>query len=145
MNKLNNEIITAAKTAHQQFWRATSDESTGDKQASAVTKTWQHAVESEHIRPEVPVAVHLQEKIDLVDFSTATAYEMKVSGKNAGHEFYKDIFKVLVYNQHKDQKLRTLVFITEQHGADKLNRGLGEAVIEAVRQDTFLDILVIGI
>jgi len=141
---LNDAIITAAKASHQHFWQATSDESTGDKQSAAVTKAWQNAVESNHVRPEVLVADHLGEKIDLVDFSTATAYEMKVSGKNPHHEFYKDIFKVLDYNRHHPQKLiGSLVFITEKAGADRLNKGLGRAVQKAY-QDS-LKISVIGI
>ena len=126
-----NEIIEAAKAAHEQHWQATSDESTGDRQASAVTKAWQAAVASKAVRVEVPVADDLNEKIDVVDFSTATAYEMKVSGKNPHHEFYKDVFKVIVYNQHPDKKLERLVFITEKDGANRLNKGLGKAVMES--------------
>lgn len=132
-----NEIIEKAKAAHKQHWRATSDESIGDKQASAVTKAWQRAVSSEDVRTEVPVADNLNEKIDVVDLSTATAYEMKVSGKNPHHEFYRDIFKVVVYNQHHDKKLKRLVFITEREGAGRLNKGLGKAVMESCAQYGF--------
>jgi len=139
-----NEIIEAAKAAHEQHWQATSDESTGDRQASAVTKAWQAAVASKAVRVEVPVADDLNEKIDVVDFSTATAYEMKVSGKNPHHEFYKDIFKVIVYNQHHGKKLERLVFITEKDGANRLNKGLGKAVMESGDQYG-MSITVIGI
>ena len=139
-----NEIIEAAKTAHKQHWRVTSDESTGDRQAFAVTKAWQTAVASEEVRIEVPVADNLNEKIDIVDFSTAIAYEMKVSGKNPHHEFYKDIFKVIVYNRRHDRKLERLVFITEKDGADRLSKGLGKAVMESCEQYG-MSITVIGI
>jgi len=139
-----NEIIEAAKAAHEQHWQATSDESTGDRQASAVTKAWQAVVASKAVRVEVPVADDLNEKIDVVDFSTATAYEMKVSGKNPHHEFYKDIFKVIVYNQHHGKKLERLVFITEKDGANRLNKGLGKAVMESGDQYG-MSITVIGI
>lgn len=139
-----NEIVEAAKVAHEQHWQATSDESTGDRQASAVTKAWQAAVASKAVRVEVPVADDLNEKIDVVDFSTATAYEMKVSGKNPHHEFYKDIFKVIVYNQHHGKKLERLVFITEKDGANRLNKGLGKAVMESGDQYG-MSITVIGI
>lgn len=80
----------------KQHWLATSDESTGDKQATAVTKVWQNSTVSAEVECEVPIEDNLNEKIDVIDFSTATAYEMKVSGKNPQHEFYKDIFKVLI-------------------------------------------------
>lgn len=128
----NDEIIEAARVAHRRLWRATTDESTGDKQATAVTKAWQKSVASKNIKCEVRVKENLNEKIDIIDFSTATAYEMKVSGKNAGHEFYKDIFKVLIYNQRHDKKLQRLVFITEKKGVAGLNKGLGKAVLESI-------------
>ena len=83
---------------------------------------------------EVPVGKSLNEKIDVINISTATAYELKASGKNAGHEFYKDIFKVIVYNQHHDKKLERLVFITEKKGIARLSKGLGKAVSESVAQ-----------
>ena len=131
---LQDRIVQAAEAAHKQHWQATSDESTGDKQATAVTRAWQRAIESEDVQVEVPVADHLGERLDAVDLATATAYEMKVSGKNPHHEFYKDIFKVIVYNQHHERKLERLVFITEEMGADRLSRGLGQAVTESGNQ-----------
>jgi len=33
------EIIRAAKLAHKEHWRGTSDESVGDKQATSATKS----------------------------------------------------------------------------------------------------------
>lgn len=128
---VTNAIIEAARTAHRRFWRATSDESTGDKQATAVTRAWQDSVASKDVQCEVPIKEDLNDKIDVIDFSTATAYEMKVSGKNPHHEFYKDIFKVIVYNRHHDKRLERLVFITEKDGADTLNKGLGKAVMQS--------------
>jgi len=129
-----DKVVEAAKIAHRSNWTSTSDESTGDKQASAITKAWQNSVKSDHIKDEVQVDENISEKIDVIDFSTSTAYEMKVSGKNPHHEFYKDIFKVLIYNQHHDKKVKHLVFLTEKDGADKLRRGLGKAVTESVDQ-----------
>jgi hypothetical protein len=131
---INHKIIEAARFAHKQFWRATSDESIGDKQANAVTKAWQKGVISNEIQCEVPIKEGLKDKIDLIDYSAAMAYEMKVSGKNPQNEFYRDIFKVIIYNQHHDEKLEGLVFITEQDGADKLEKGLGRAVKELLAQ-----------
>ncbi len=127
----NDDIIKAARVAHRRFWRATADESTGDKQATAVTVAWQKRVASKDVKCEVRVEENLNEKIDIIDFSTATAYEMKASGKNADHEFYKDVFKVLIYNQHHDKKLERLVFITEKKGIARLSKGLGKAVLES--------------
>jgi len=125
-----NRIIESARLAYEQHWRTTSDESTGDKQATRVTKTWQQDVVSNDIQCEVAIKEGLKEKIDLIDYSVSMAYEMKVSGKNPHHEFYRDIFKVIIYNQHHAKKLQGLVFITEKYGANNLNKGLGKAVKE---------------
>lgn len=127
-----DDIIKAARIAHRRFWRATTYESEGDKQATAITTAWQRSVSSNDVKCEVRIREDLNEKIDVIDFSTATAFEMKVSGKNAGHEFYKDIFKVLIYNQHHNKKLEQLVFITEKEGVAGLSKGLGKAVLESV-------------
>jgi len=59
------------------------------------------------------VAPDLDQKIDVVDSETACAYEFKVSGKNAWAEFYKDIVKIIIWNQGHKKKLGALVFITE--------------------------------
>ena len=139
-----NRIIESARLAYERHWRTTSDESTGDKQATKVTKAWQQNVVSNDIQCEVPIKEGLKEKIDLIDHSVNTAYEMKVSGKNPHHEFYRDIFKVIIYNQHHVKKLKGLVFITEQDGADKLNKGLGKSVQKLLDQHK-LDIAVKGI
>ena len=130
----HGNIIKAARVAHRKFWQPTVDESAGDKQALAVTVAWQNSVVSRNVQCEVPIQENLNEKIDIVDFSTDTAYEMKASGKNADHEFYKDIFKVIVYNRNHDSKLKRLVFITERNGISRLNRGLGKAVVESAME-----------
>lgn len=139
-----DEIVEAAKIAHRSNWKSTSDESIGDKQANAITKAWQNSVKTDHIKPEVQVDENISEKIDVIDFSTSTAYEMKVSGKNPHHEFYKDIFKVIIYNQQRDKKVNRLVFLTEKDGADRLRKGLGKAVI-ALAATYNLVIEVVGI
>ena len=130
---MNTEIVKLAREAHRDHWRATSDESTGDKQAATVTTAWQtRAILLSHgkIRKEVPISDDAKEKIDLVDDRDMTAYELKNSGKNPHHEFYKDIFKVITYNHKHMDKLRTLVFITEPVGIERLKKnGLAQAVI----------------
>jgi hypothetical protein len=60
------------------------------------------------------LAERLDQKLDVIDQETLLAYEFKVSGKNAWAEFYKDIVKVLMWNQRRKTKLRGLVFITEE-------------------------------
>jgi hypothetical protein len=141
---VGNKIIESARLAYEQHWRSSSDESAGTRQATKVTKAWQQDLISSDIQCEVPIKEDLNEKIDLIDHSANIAYEMKVSGKNPRHEFYRDIFKVIIYNQHHADKLRGLVFITEQNGADKLNKGLGKDVQKLLAQHK-LDVTVKGI
>jgi len=132
------KVVAIARNAHNRYWSATSDEATGDRQARKVTEVWQEQVIDrlgDRFQKEFPVSPDLNERIDLVDVEGNVAYELKVSGKNPDHEFYKDIFKVMVYNrrrQSQDPKIKKLVFITEEGGAAKLQRGLGQAVIEAM-------------
>ena len=60
------------------------------------------------------VTPELDRKIDVVDSETTCAYEFKVSGKNAWAEFYKDIVKVIIWNEKRTKTLSSLVFITEE-------------------------------
>lgn len=77
------------------------------------------------------VTPELDQKIDVVDSETACAYEFKVSGKNAQAEFYKDIVKVIIWNQKRKRKLSGLVFITEQkHGRPFLDAPMPRAYID---------------
>lgn len=65
-----------------------------------------------------------------MDSETACAYEFKVSGKNAWAEFYKDIVKVIIWNQKRTKKLSRLVFITEEkHGRPFLDAPMPRAYI----------------
>lgn len=134
---MNVKILQLARKAHRSHWRATSDESTGDRQATAVTKAWQEnasRLAPSSVHPEVPIGGDAKERIDLVDDRDLTAYELKNSGKNPHHEFFKDIFKVITYNHNHAVKLRTLVFITELAGIERLKKnGLAQAVIASAQ------------
>jgi len=128
-----NQILAIARDVHAANWKPASDESAGDKLASKITKEWQRrACELPNgIQKEVEVSEDLNEKIDLLDTQDHIAYEMKVSGKNPQHEFYKDIFKIMVYNKgcrDNQQKIQTFVFVTEKNGAKKLHQGMAAAV-----------------
>jgi hypothetical protein len=67
----------------------------------------------------------------VVDRETACTYEFKVSGKNAWAEFYKDIVKVLMWNQRRKTRLKTLVFVTEEkYGRPFLDAPMPRAYIK---------------
>ena len=60
------------------------------------------------------VSPDLDQKIDVVGLQENCAYEFNVSGKNAWAEFYKDIVKVIIWNEKGKGKLTQLVFVTEE-------------------------------
>lgn len=122
-------IIQEARRAHGSFWHPTSDEGTGDRQAAAVTQAWQVAVTAmPDVVKEVQVASCLTERIDVVDRLEGVAYELKVSGKNPHHEFYRDVFKVVAYNELGGGNIQLFVFLTEASAAKRLSAGLAAFV-----------------
>jgi hypothetical protein len=90
------------------------------KNAQAIAKAWRKAVHDlnpDRFLIEALVDPELDQKIDVLDRETHCAYEFKVSGKNAQSEFYKDVVKVIVWNERHKNKIGRLVFITEEeHG-----------------------------
>lgn len=126
-------VIDTAREAHKNHWRATSDESTGDKQANSVVSAWQAElirIDPKRFKAEVQIAWSAKERIDLIDHQNMVAYELKASGNNPQHEFYKDIFKVITYNHFHDKKLKEFVFLNEANGIQRLkNNGLTSSVV----------------
>ena len=108
-------IIEALRVIHAKHRLTNVCVSKHTKSAQIITKEWQQCVCTENIKAEVKVSPLGNEKIDIVDFSKNEAYELKVSGKNTHHEFYKDLVKVLTYNEYVglDNKLHKLIFISE--------------------------------
>jgi hypothetical protein len=128
-----DEIIVLAQGAHRAHWQASSDESTGDKAASQVTRIWQAEVTRLHPKrfiAEYAVGGELRERIDLVDVEHHVAFELKVSPNNTHFELYRDIFKIWLHNERNELAIQELVFITPEAGAAKVNRNFGAAVVE---------------
>lgn len=132
-------ILQCLFRIHRELRLNRADVSRHTKSADQITKKWQKKVEDKLKGICSEMEVH-HEKIDLVDLSEHTAYEVKVSGKNPHHEFYKDIFKVLVYNEeNENSKIETFVFISEQSGIEAL-RKRAESVVELMRKKHSLSI-----
>ena len=131
-------VIDQARLVNYRVKEDNKDVRYATKQANEISQIWQDRllnIDSERYKKEVNIGGKLGEKIDLVDFREKVAYELKVSGENPGHEFYKDLFKVLVFNQNYNMiKLQRLVFITEGKGIDKLEKGLGKAAADFLQQ-----------
>lgn len=110
-------VVTAAQTAFSVRLLDSSDVSENTKNAQVIAKVWRgavHKLDPDRFQIEAMVTPELDQKIDIVDLKTSRAYEFKVSGKNAWAEFYKDVVKVIIWNQHRKNKLSSLVFITEE-------------------------------
>ncbi len=136
---MEDPIVTAAQLAFSIRLKDSSDVSDNTKNAQAIGKAWRgavHELDSDRFQIEALVAPDLDQKIDVIDTKTARAYEFKVSGKNAAAEFYKDIVKVIIWNQRRKKKLAALVFITEEtFGRPVLDAPMPRAYIKYLAQN----------
>lgn len=132
-------VIECAQRAHREHWRATSDPSAGTKRATDVCRKWQQAVEQGkpgvagiRFESEFNVADDARQAIDVVDKVERVAYELKASSNNPHHEFYKDVFKVLVHNRKPMDlgPIGRLVFLVPWAGANRLRGPFVDAAIE---------------
>ncbi len=145
-----DEITLAAIDAHHQYWRSTRDAGKGGRLANKVTRSWQERfVREDDIKTEFQLN-GLNEKIDVVQIKNKTAYEMKVSGNNPYHEFYKDIFKILVFNEANAKisiafQIEHFVFLTEDTGALRLRSNLGKEAMSLALKLGLKSIQVVGI
>jgi hypothetical protein len=131
---VEDPVVNAAQLAFSARIKDSSDVSEHTKNAQAIAKKWRGAVfelDPDRFQIEAMVTTDLDQKIDVVDLKKACAYEFKVSGKNAWAEFYKDVVKVIIWNQKGKRKLSSLVFITEEKdGRPFLDSPMPRAYIE---------------
>lgn len=114
---MNDPVVLAAQAAFAARLREGSDVSDHTRNAQAIAKAWRlavHDLNPDRYQIESLVAPDLDQRLDVLDTETHTAYEFKVSGKNATGEFYKDIVKVIVWNQRRKKTIHRLIFITEE-------------------------------
>src|SRR5579863_8803549 len=109
---MEDPVVTAAQIAFAARIKNSSDVSQNTKNAQSIAKAWRgavHTLDPDRFQIEALVTPELDQKIDILDMETACAYEFKVSGKNAWAEFYKDIVKVIIWNEKRKKKLSCLV------------------------------------
>jgi hypothetical protein len=130
----DDPVIVAAQRAFGQRLRNSVDVSENTRNAQAIAKVWRsevHSIDQDRFQIEALVSPDLDQKIDVIDTETYTAYEFKVSGKNSTGEFYKDIVKVILWNEKRKRKIPRLVFITEEEwGGKHLNTPMPRAYIK---------------
>lgn len=124
-------ILKSLRRIHKKYRLLDGDVSSHTKSAQRITSEWQEEVCKGYVVAEVKVSPENNERIDIVDHSTNVAYELKVSGKNTHHEFYKDLIKVLTYNEYHEvgEKISKLVFISEARGIKSLSGRLDSKFI----------------
>jgi hypothetical protein len=126
-------VHTAARKAHAQNWGANATVSIATKKSQTITLLWQAelALQADSgFAAEYPVG-GANERFDLVDVIDRTVYELKVSGNNPHHEFYKDIFKVFIHNRNAPHDaFQHFVFFTTASAVRKLQFGLAQRVAQ---------------
>ena len=140
-------ITEILKSIHLEHRLHEGNVSAHTKSAQTITKEWQAVVCNDGVMGEVRVSKANNERIDVVDLGARTAYELKVSGKNTHHEFYKDLVKVLTYNEYQApaQRLTKLVFISEEAGIRSLQARLDPLFLKMLESKHSLHIELVGI
>jgi hypothetical protein len=114
---MRHPIVAAAAEAFKALLRIGSDVSAHTRNAQAIAKAWRTAafdLDPARFAYEVPVRPDFDQRIDVLDRDEMCAFEFKVSGKNATAEFYRDVVKILLWNDRHEKKINKLVFITEE-------------------------------
>lgn len=138
MAQSERRIIEAAQSAFLARVPASQNVSENTKNAQAIARAWRAAVHNfdpDRYLIEALVAPEFDQRIDIFDTENLVAYEFKVSGKNAWAEFYKDVVKVILWNERHNNKIRRLVFITdEEHGRPFLGAPMPQAYMKYLVQ-----------
>ena len=140
MGFIRLEVLNKAMEYYLKYWGNSNDVSEQTKKAQLVGKEWQASLSSSIFRTEVKISKDANEKIDVLDISENTAYELKVSGKNISHELFKDIYKVMTYNLNNDESIDKLVFISEWKYIDKMERQLDKKYLRMLEEKHCLSI-----
>ena len=135
---MTHPVITAAREALASRILGGSDVSAHTRNAQAIAKAWRSAafkLDPSRYQYEIPVRPDFDQRIDVLDREEMCAFEFKVSGKNATNEFYKDVVKVLLWNEEHEDTIRKLVFITEETwGRKSLDKPMPKAFIQFLKR-----------
>ena len=136
---MEDPIVQAAQLAFARRIKDSNDVSKNTINAGEIGKAWRgavHKLDPDRFLMEALVSPDLDQRIDIIDSKTGCAYEFKVSGKNASLEFYKNVVKVIIWNQRREKKLSALVFITdEKDGRRSLDKPMPRAYIEYLAKE----------
>jgi hypothetical protein len=117
--QLDNQIMVKIKDILSKNFIDKANVSDRTKEAQQLLKQLEKDLSINTLSFEEPVKGADNEKFDIFDAEAQTVYEIKLSGKNIGHEYYKDLFKVLVHNKSATLKIKRFVFVTEKNALIK--------------------------
>lgn len=147
--KTQYQITMLAAKAHRKIWSKGANVSLQTKKSQRVCAEWQKktlALHGKRLEAEVPLdGTGRSQKIDLVDWKTRTAYELKSSPNNVHMEIYRDVFKALVFNRRNPRRaIKTMVFIAPKAGMGKLGPTFPKDV-QAIARGLKLKLILAGI
>lgn len=142
---MNNKIINTTREIHKRYHKTSGTVSAHTRSAQKITKEWQEKISDDKVKCEESVSPNNNEKIDVIDYDNKIAYELKVSGKNTHHEFYKDIFKLIIFNEYSTEKILKLVFISEKPGIENLKKRIDNKLFDLIKQKHNLTVELISI
>jgi hypothetical protein len=139
--KVEDPVIAAAQKAFKGRLRTGCYVSEHTRNAQLIGKVWEaevHAIDPDRYRTQSLVRPGFDQRIDVLDTQSNTAYEFKVSGKNAIFEFYKDVVKVLLWNEKGAEpkpKITHFVFITEEEcGGKSLDKPMPRSYVQHLQE-----------
>ena len=128
----HSAVLAAVRAAHRQ-WTNGKNVSQQTRLSVKINNDWQQRAVAidEGIIKEVALPGEHKQRIDLVDTVSGVAYELKVSQNNVHMEFYRDIFKVLIFNRlnTKSKRIKALYFLAPHAGL----KAMGPMQYEAIK------------
>lgn len=141
------DVIEAARFALG-WWNSTSDESEANRSEEQVSRVWRSELQKRFpgsLSFEVePVSGSGRSRIDAVDYASGTAFEFKVSGKNPHHHFFRDLWKVAVFNAHGGNRITKLIFLVGGPGTSDLADPFTQSVRGVVKADLGIDVGIVS-
>lgn len=140
---VQKSVVNIARLSRERLWTETGSASDGTRLSTAVTRDWQDGVKKrfggDRFRAEVQAGkAATRHRLDLLDTQCGVAYEFKVSANNPHHEFFRDIFKVVAFNEASSTKVQRLVFIAPASAVQHLKAGLGAVAQRMARRLGFV-------
>jgi len=128
---MEDPIVEIPRMVHTRHHRLSGDEGISDQLAKTITEEWQECVseiDPTRFQLEVQISNELDEKVDILDVPLGVVYELQACPNDSHHEFFRDIFKVIVLKR-SDQNISKFVSLAPQTAIDTLNSSLAGQIL----------------